>query len=240
MDPTAVLSKLSSSDDLVAGAKLQRRVIDLAEARDADALELFVRSIGADQRGVVLDAAVMDWNPDEPRDETGKWVASGQSVPGSYKGTNEGRMPLAEHQALRQKVRDRFVGAVKAALPPGTELRVAKWQDGGSGWKVLSVGISVEGDRASSAWSVISLDRSGNVYLQQHDTSLDPKLRGQGLGGKMVGALIAGYKALGAGKGDVPIHVDTNPSFWGHMNKQHGGIFSMDALRDWNPEQPVL
>lgn len=46
----------------------------------------------------------------------------------------------------------------------------------------------------------------------------------------MIAALAAGYRAVGAGKGDVPIHVNTNPSFWDHMRKKHNGIFGDAAM----------
>jgi hypothetical protein len=135
---------------------------------------------------------------------------------------------LPERQALRKEVQDKFVGAVNSKLPEGTSIQIGKWRDLSGGGKLLSVGIKHDKDQSSSAWSVLHLDQSGNLSLQQHDISLSEKMRGSGTGGKMIEALVAGYRAMGAGKNDIPIHVNTNPSFWKHMNQKHGGIFSDD------------
>lgn len=169
-----------------------------------------------------------------------KAPAARSAVPGSVNGTNEERMPLAERQKLRENVKKTFVDAVASKLPAGTEIKQKTYMRP-DGTADINVGIRVTSDLTSSAWARINVDTSGNVFIQQHDTNLSEKLKGKGLGGGMIDALINGYKALGAGKGDVPIHINSNPSFWSHMSKKHGGIFSEDAAMasDATPPQDL-
>jgi len=61
------------------------------------------------------------------------------------------------------------------------------------------------------------------VKVQQQDISLPENVRGKGIGGKMMAALVAGYREIGVGS--IPIHLDTNPEFWDHMRDKYEGIF---------------
>ena len=64
---------------------------------------------------------------------------------------------------------------------------------------------------------------NGAYAVQQHDMSLPEEERGKGLGGKMIEAMAAAYRT--AGVSEVPIHVNTNPSFWDNVKEKHPGLW---------------
>lgn len=169
------------------------------------------------------------FNPDQPRAEDGKWTDGGgdKSKPGAIGGHAEMRMPAEVRQRLRAQVGAKFATAIQEALPPGTNLTMSKWRSGTDA-ATLAATIRMDQDRASSANAVIWMDHAGNLTLQQHDIGIAEKFRGSGVGGKMVAALATGFKALGAKKGEVFIHVNSNRPFWEHMGRKHGGIYNQE------------
>ena len=162
---------------------------------------------------------------DEPRDDRGRWT-SGGGKNWSLGDKREERLSDTDFIAVKKEIQDKFVSAIRAELPEGTTLQVGKWgNDLSSTWQL---GVTIRHD-FGSANARVWLDRQGNVTLQQHDISLDTGARGKGLGGAMVAALVNGYKALGAGKDSVYIHVNTNEPFWDHMRDLHG-VFKFAQL----------
>ena len=153
---------------------------------------------------------------DEPTPSAVKRSADGSWTDG------EGEKRSA-HETPDPKAGDKFAEAVKkeAAKTKEFDVKDTGWQKfkGGGGGKIRQVGVRTKA--GGFAWGTIYQDKLGVTSFQQHDTSLEESERGKGLGGKMVGSLIAGFNA--AGVSGIPIHSNSNPEFWAHINKKHGG-----------------
>jgi len=120
---------------------------------------------------------------------------------------------------------DAFKEAVKNSAP-GVKMTISKSRTD-SGYIVRSVTLEPkEGGFFSTAiWSKRpNIGGKWEHIFQQQDISLPESARGKGIGGKMMAALVAGYKRVGVT--NVPVHMDTNPSFWDHMRQKYPGVFS--------------
>ena len=150
------------------------------------------------------------WNgPGDPRFATSR---SGDEPNELYSQTREG--PIAT-----------FSAAVKeAAQKEGFLVKVGKTRPTSGGWSTTTIDVQTKG--GGFAQAVLWSKRSGTEYLtklQQHDISIPESTRGGGVGGKLIDALVAGYKALGVEQ--VPIHLNTNPGFWDSMRQRHPKMF---------------
>ena len=135
-------------------------------------------------------------------------------------GGSAGNMISVSGDADWMSTRESFKQAISKNLAPGLKLTVGKpYREG----KFTTVTFDVEAS-GGYAQAVLWYDRmSKEVKVQQQDMSLPESARGKGIGGAMIEALVAGYKAIGVN--NIPIHVDTNPDFWNHMKKKYPGIY---------------
>lgn len=115
-----------------------------------------------------------------------------------------------------QQLDEVFIAAVKAAVKnPDLRVVVGRWKKFGR-WNTREVNIEY-GDKGFA--QAVIWKNSEEYRFQQHDISLPEAAQGKGIGGEMVAALVAGYKAVGQKK--VPVHLVTNPEFWNAMQKKH-------------------
>lgn len=115
---------------------------------------------------------------------------------------------------------DHWAGAIKKeAEKHGYKVKDTGWKRS-PGASHRTRAVTVNHGTYGFAQGVAYKHRHGGVTYQQHDVSIPKDERGSGHGGKMVGALAAGFKKVGVKK--VPIHVNSNREFWNHQNKKHG------------------
>jgi predicted GNAT family acetyltransferase len=116
-----------------------------------------------------------------------------------------------------------FVAKVKESMGDGAKVTAKRSRVGG----MEATQVTIDTPGGGFATAVVYKSRGegakSEYTFQHHDTHLPDSEKGKGLGGKMVKALVDGYKAVGVKQ--VPIHVDTNPEFWNHMRKKHPGVF---------------
>src|SRR5258706_776581 len=139
---------------------------------------------------------------DEARDERGRWT-SGSAL----SRTREQNMSLPQFGKMKTDLGNKFVNAVRGAAGDGLIVD-SKWNKLSADTHRLEVNIRTKNGKGSAAAGMY-LDRAGNLTLEQHDIGLADSLKGKGIGGRMVGAFAAGFKAVGAKEGDVHIHVNT-------------------------------
>jgi len=121
-----------------------------------------------------------------------------------------------------KQIRATLETAIRKNLPAGYSLTVGGPM--GTGWESRSFEINIEQDLTAFASIVLWYRRTDQIVkLQQHDISLPEHLQGKGIGGTMIKAIIAGFKAIGVG--NVPIHMDTNPDFWNAMRKKYPDMY---------------
>jgi len=123
-------------------------------------------------------------------------------------------------------------GAVQKQVGDGPlEVKMGPWRKGGMGSADKSRTLTVQVKSAPEGFAQTVIWHSGygaerGYTIQQQDISLPQSMRGTGLGGEMMAGLVAGYRAVGAK--NIPVHMDTNPTFWSHMRKTYPSTFSKE------------
>jgi hypothetical protein len=119
-------------------------------------------------------------------------------------------------------IRTDFEAGVQGELSKDLKLSVGRPRREGS-WTTQTFTVETS-DGRGFAQAVLWYHRVlRQVKVQQQDVSLPSESRGKGIGDSMIRALTSGYKAIDVGK--IPIHVNTNPSFWSHMSKKYPGMY---------------
>lgn len=179
-------------------------------------------------------AVIEKWSEeDHPRGDAGRFADTGSSA-GSPHGQwdverdDEGPTNAVTSASPEAPVAA-FVAAIRPHLPEGVTLRGWKWRTPGAsitgGMRIKAVRLNSPGGGFADV--VIYRTREGlngpyRFSFQQHDVGLPAGERGRGLGGRMIGALVQGFRAVGV---TVPIHVNVNPGFWDHMRERYPGVW---------------
>jgi hypothetical protein len=170
------------------------------------------------------------WHSGRPGKVGGSSGGKGTSVPIPRHGLHEHRFGEPGNgnslesvtEERWNNIRTDFESGVQSGLSKDLKLSVGRPTREGS-WTTQTFTVETA-DGRGFAQSVLWYNRVlGQVKVQQQDVSLPSESRGKGIGDSMIRALASGYKAIEVGK--IPIHVNTNPSFWSHMNKKYPGLY---------------